>query len=60
MEKRSLFVAAALATIGMGAMNRAQPYTPAPGCESRKPASNMAKAKSKKKMAQASRRKNRK
>lgn len=60
MEKRSLFVAAALASISMGAMNRAQPYTPSPGSESRKPASNMVKAKAKKKMAQASRRKNRK
>ncbi|UCV26744.1 hypothetical protein [Ferribacterium limneticum] len=58
MDTKTLFLTAALASTAAGAMSRAQPYTP--GCESRKPATSMAKAKAKKKMAQASRRKNRK
>lgn len=61
MKSKNLFIAAALASIGMGAMNRAQPYTPkSDGCESRKPANKVAKEKAKKKMAAASHRRNRK
>lgn len=57
--KNSL-AAAFLAVAASSAFSQATPYAPSPGCKSRKKAGTMAKAKAKKKMADASRRRNRK
>ena len=61
MQSKNLLVAAFLASTAAGAMAQAQPYSPAPnGVKSRNTAADMKKAKAKKKMADASRRRNRK